>query len=167
MVAKPRIAVYPGTFDPITTGHLDIIRKALKVTDHLIVAVAVDSQKTPIFSVKERVEQVQDAVLSLRHADNVIEVVSFEGLLVDFAKIKQADFTIRGLRAVSDFEYEFQMSCMNTQLAPDLETIFIPASDHTQFIASRFVKEIARLGGDISQMVTPMVKQKLTDYYGR
>lgn len=155
-----RIGVYPGTFDPITSGHMDIIRTALKLVDHLIIAVSESKSKGPIFTVEERVDMVQHTIKDLPNAE-AVTVEGFQGLLVDFAKARQAAILIRGLRAVSDFEYEFQMSCMNSRLAPGIETIFLPASEHTHFIASRFVKEIARLDGDITDMVSPYVLTKL------
>ncbi|MCD6035577.1 MAG: coaD [Rickettsiales bacterium] len=158
-------AIYPGTFDPITVGHESIIRRALKIADKLIIAIAADTAKTPIFNLDERVEMVKESLKPLTMPGKTLEVKGFEGLLVDFAKRNGASVIIRGLRAVSDFEYEFQMSCMNTRLSPDIETIFLPASEDTHFIASRFVKEIARLNGDISELVSSNVAQKLNAYY--
>lgn len=160
-----RIGVYPGTFDPITLGHIDVIKRALKIVDKLIIAVAVDTAKTPIFSLEERVEMVRADVTPLANGVE-IEVLGFEGLLVNFAKDNNASIIIRGLRAVSDFEYEFQMSGMNTKLDPDIQTVFLPASEGTHFIASSFVKEIARLGGDVTDLVSPSVKNHLIKYYG-
>jgi pantetheine-phosphate adenylyltransferase len=156
-----KIAIYPGTFDPITFGHFDIISRALKIADHLIVAVAKDTAKNPLFSVEERVLLVKQEIIKINQ-DNLIEVVSFEGLLINFAKQKEASIIIRGLRAVSDFEYEFQMSGMNSRLNPDIQTIFLPASESAHFIASRLVKEVARLGGDVSSFVSKNVKKELS-----
>lgn len=159
-----RIAVYPGTFDPITAGHLDIIKRALKICDKLIIAIAADTAKTPIFSVKERVLMVENDVELL---NGTIEVKGFEGLLVNFAKENGASVIIRGLRAVSDFEYEFQMSGMNSKLNPEIQTVFLPASEVTHFIASKFVKQIVNLGGDVKGLVSDAVKEKLLKYYNK
>ena len=146
-------AIYPGTFDPITVGHIDIIKRASSVFDQLIIAIADNQNKKPLFSLKERENLVKKSLEEVTINKN-ISIVSFSGLLVDFAKKNQAKVIIRGLRAVSDFEYEFQMSCMNTKLDPEIQTIFLAASDHVQFISSRFVKQIALLNGDISALVT-------------
>jgi len=162
-----KTGVYPGTFDPITFGHMDIIRRALKIVDKLIIAVAVDTAKTPIFSLEERVQMVREDISSLVDKDVEIEVTGFEGLLVNFAKENNASLIIRGLRAVSDFEYEFQMAGMNTKLRPDVQTVFLPASESTHFIASRFVKEVVKLGGDVSDLVSDNVKNNLSKYYVR
>lgn len=164
-----RIGIYPGTFDPITIGHLDIIERALKLVDHLIIAVAEDIPKTPIYKSKERVALVQQSLSTYMFPEpkdlNRIEVKPFQGLLVDFAEKHKACTIIRGLRAISDFEYEFQMACMNTRLRHHIQTVFLPASEDTHFISSRFVKEIARLGGDISSFVSPVTAKKLKSYY--
>jgi pantetheine-phosphate adenylyltransferase len=162
-MAKPRIAVYPGTFDPVTNGHMDIIRRALRVADHLIVAVARNAGKNPLLGLEERVALVTAEVADLNEAGKPkrIEVRAFDTLLMHFAQSVGAAMIIRGLRAISDFEYEFQMAGMNSRLDPDIETVFLMASDRHQFISSRFVKEIGRLGGDISSFVTPRVAQRL------
>lgn len=162
-----RIGVYPGTFDPITNGHLDIMARAVRVVDRLIVGVAVNAGKGPLFSLDERVSLVRDEVVELSHATGVpIEVRPFDNLLVDFTKSCGARLIVRGLRAVSDFEYEFQMAGMNSRLSPEIETLFLMASERCQFISSRFVKEIGRLGGDISSFVSPKVKLRLDDKFG-
>jgi pantetheine-phosphate adenylyltransferase len=166
-MTKPHTGVYPGTFDPITLGHLDIIKRALRIVDHLIIAVASNDGKGPIFSIEERVAMVREDVKDLAKNGATIEVTQFDGLLVGFAKDAGAGLIIRGLRAVSDFEYEFQMVGMNSRLAPDIETVFLMASDRHQFISSRFVKEICRLDGDISQFVTPAVANHLKTHYGK
>lgn len=162
-----RIGVYPGTFDPITNGHLDIMARAVKVVDRLIVGVAVNAGKGPLFSLDERVSLVQAEVVELSRVKGVpIEVRPFDNLLVDFTRSCGANLIVRGLRAVSDFEYEFQMAGMNARLSPEIETLFLMASERCQFISSRFVKEIGRLGGDISSFVSPRVKLRLDDKFG-
>lgn len=157
-----RIGVYPGTFDPVTNGHLDIIGRAVKVIDKLIVAVAVNIGKGPLFNLKERVEMCRTEVAKLKLSVDVpIEVVPFDSLLMHFVQDTKGTVIIRGLRAVSDFEYEFQMAGMNARLNPDVETMFLMASERNQFIASRFVKEIARLGGDVSSFVPKGVNEQI------
>ncbi|MDH3704181.1 MAG: pantetheine-phosphate adenylyltransferase [Alphaproteobacteria bacterium] len=154
-MTKRRIGLYPGTFDPITNGHLDIIiRAATHLVDELIVGVARNIGKGPMFNVDERVQMVQDqaAVYKAKLGVSVV-VKSFDNLLVEFSKDNGVDVIVRGLRAVSDFEYEFQMASMNRCLDDEIETAFLMASDRNHFISSRFVKEIAQLGGDISQFV--------------
>lgn len=162
---QPKIGVYPGTFDPITKGHADIIRRALKIVDVLIIGVADDTNKAPIFTLEERAAMVETEVAHYNEGHTRVRALPFEGLLVDFVKQCDASLIIRGLRAVSDFEYEYQMSCMNAKLHPAIETVFLPASDQTQFISSRFVKAIARLGGDISHFVSQEVEEKLLEHY--
>lgn len=151
-----RIAVYPGSFDPVTRGHADLIRRSLAFSDRVVVAVAVNVSKQPLFTLEERVALIRETV----KVPNV-EVRSFDGLLVDFAKQVGASILIRGLRAVSDFEYEFQMALMNRTLAPALETVFlVPAFDLT-YLSSSLVREVARFGGDVSALVDPAVQQAL------
>jgi pantetheine-phosphate adenylyltransferase len=153
--------VYPGTFDPVTNGHLDIISRATRVVSRLIVGVAVNIGKAPIFSLEERVELVRAEVAAIAaRTGAAIEVRPFDGLLVDFAREVGASVIVRGLRAVADFDYEFQMAGMNYRLDPGVETVFLMASEGHQFIASRLVKEIARLGGDISSFVPPLTLQR-------
>jgi pantetheine-phosphate adenylyltransferase len=164
---KPRIGVYPGTFDPITNGHTDIIERAVGIVDHLIIAIASNAGKGPLFSAEERVEIVSAEVQPLIDAGNSIEVRSFDSLLMNFAVSVGANVLIRGLRAVSDFEYEFQMAGMNTRLNPNIETVFLMASEGVQFISSRFVKEIGSLGGDISSFVSPQVAKRLTEFFAQ
>jgi len=163
-----RIGIYPGTFDPITNGHSDIIRRALHVVDRLVIGVARNDGKGPLFSTDERVEIVRGEVA---HLDNGggdrVEVRPFDTLLMSFAESVEASMIVRGLRAVSDFEYEFQMAGMNARLNPNIETVFLMASDRFQFISSRFVKEIGALGGDISHFVSSRVADRLYERYGR
>lgn len=149
-----RIALYPGTFDPVTNGHLDIIGRAARLADRLVVGVAINIGKGPLFDLEERVALVEAEVAPLAARNGtVIEVRPFEGLLVQYARQIGARMIIRGLRAVADFDYEFQMVGMNRRLDQEIETVFLMASETNQFIASRLVKEIARLGGDISGFV--------------
>lgn len=161
MSNKLRIGLYPGTFDPITLGHYEIICRAAKLVDKLVIGVAQNAGKGPLFDAEKRVQLVQAEVAPLVAAGAVIEVVAFDNLLMHFAKEVGADVIVRGLRAVSDFEYEFQMAGMNHRMCRDIETIFLMASDRHQFIASRFVKEIAVLGGDISHFVSPNIVKEL------
>lgn len=155
-----RIGVYPGTFDPITRGHLDIIRRGVKLVDRLVVGVATNPGKSPMFTLEERVAIVRRETEHLTNADGgQIEVVSFDSLLMDFAVSQNAMVIIRGLRAVSDFEYEFQMAGMNQRLNPAIETVFLMADAALQPIASRLVKEIAVYGGEISDFVPARVAQ--------
>ncbi len=157
-----RRAIYPGTFDPITRGHLDIIRRAASVVDELIVAVAVNAGKGPRFSVAERVALVQADLQTLEPEYQAkIKVESFDNLLMHYVVSRDAKIIIRGLRAISDFEYEFQMASMNHRLNPEVQTVFLTASDKFQFISSRFVREIAALGGDVSQFVSENVVKAL------
>ena len=155
-------AVYPGTFDPVTNGHVDVIFRAAKVVGSLIVGVAVTVEKTPMFTSDERVAMLENEISALDGSlAERISVKPLENLLVDFVEREGASVIIRGLRAVSDFEYEFQMAAMNARLNSKVETLFLMASDKHQFISSRFVKEIGRLGGDIGHFVPAEVKKKL------
>jgi pantetheine-phosphate adenylyltransferase len=157
-----RTAVYPGSFDPVTKGHADLIRRSLAFVDRVVVAVAVNVSKQPLFTLEERVSLIEQTI----DLPNV-EVRSFDGLLVDFAKAMQATLLIRGLRAVSDFEYEFQMALMNRTLAPTLETVFlVPAFDLT-YLSSSLVREVARFGGDVSALVDPVVQRALRKKFGK
>ena len=155
-----RIALYPGTFDPVTNGHSDIIRRAFKLVDKLVIGVAINAGKGPMFSLEERVDMLVEATAPLTQFA-VIEVRPFETLLMHFAREVGAQMIVRGLRAVADFEYEFQMTAMNQQLDRDIETVFLMADPRHQAIASRLVKEIALLGGDITGFVSPPVAQRL------
>ena len=151
-----RVGLYPGTFDPITNGHLDIIGRAVKLVDKLVIGVAVNSGKGPLFTLEERVAMVERETGHLRERAEIV-VLPFESLLMHFAEEVGASIIVRGLRAVADFEYEFQMTAMNQQLNRQIETVFLMADPRHQAIASRLVKEIASLGGDISGFVTPGV----------
>lgn len=156
-----RAGVYPGTFDPVTNGHLDIIGRAARLVDRLVIGVAINTGKEPLFSLEERVELVRaEAVKAAAGSGAVIEVAPFHGLLVDFARAQGASVVVRGLRAVSDFDYEFPMAGMNRRLDPAIETVFLMASETNQFIASRLVKEIARMGGDISSFVPELTLER-------
>ncbi|MBI4903200.1 MAG: pantetheine-phosphate adenylyltransferase [Acidobacteria bacterium] len=152
-----RVAIYPGTFDPITYGHLDVIARARRFTDLLIVAVLRNEHKHPLFSVAERTEMLRESVAGFPN----VEVDSFEGLLVEFAVVRQASLIIRGIRAISDYENEWQMAHMNRRLRPDVETIFVMASEAHSFVSSRLVKEVWKLGGNISGLVPPPVLSRL------
>ncbi|RME63839.1 MAG: pantetheine-phosphate adenylyltransferase [Alphaproteobacteria bacterium] len=158
-MAQPhRVGIYPGTFDPLTKGHIDIIRRGVKLVDRLVIGVGVNPGKSPMFSLEERVAMVRQETAGLANADGgAIEVVPFDALLMDFAASVGATMVIRGLRAVSDFEYEFQMAGMNQRLNPDIETVFLMADVALQPIASRLVKEIAAYDGNIGEFVPPRV----------
>ena len=161
-MSDPRIGIYPGTFDPLTNGHMDIISRATKVVDMLIVCVAEHTGKETLFNLDERLAMASKQISGMGDAArSEVEVRPFNSLLMDFAVSVDASVIIRGLRAVSDFEYEFQMAGMNARLNKEIETVFLMASDKHQFIASRFVKEIGRLGGDIGHFVSADVKEKM------
>lgn len=156
-----RVIVYPGTFDPITCGHEDLVKRALALFDGVIVAVAENTPKVPCFSLEERVELAR---LALGGLDNV-RVESFSGLLVDFVRSQGACMVLRGLRAVSDFEYEFQLAGMNRRLAPEMETVFLTPAEQHMFVSASMVREIARLHGDVRPFVHPMVAERLIARY--
>lgn len=159
------IAIYPGTFDPVTRSHIEIIRRASSIFDQLIVAVAADTAKNPLFSINDRVDMMSDAVIDLSSNSKNITVIPFNGLLVDFAAKNNVKVIIRGMRALSDFEYEFKMAYMNKKLNEAIETIFLPATEKENFISSSFVREIARLGGDVSGLVQPHVEKRLKQLF--
>lgn len=168
MPVNPRVGVYPGTFDPVTNGHMDIIGRAATVVDRLIVAVAVNAGKDPLFTLEERVELLEaDVAEFVQRTGRKVEVRAFDNLLMHFVVDSGAGVIVRGLRAVSDFEYEFQMAGMNARLNREVETVFLMASDRHQFIASRLVKEIGRLGGDVTPFVSANVKAHLLAKFGK
>jgi len=159
---RERVGVYPGTFDPITNGHQDIIDRAALIVDRLIVAVAANAGKAPLFAHEERIALVREDVAAMKISSGAkIECMGFDMLLIEFVKRCGANLIVRGLRAVSDFEYEFQMAAMNARLDTNIETVFLMASEGSQFISSRFVKEISQLGGDVSSFVSPRVVARL------
>lgn len=167
-MATERVGVYPGTFDPVTNGHVEVVRRSLRLVDKLVIGPAISIGKGPLFSLQERIDIIQDDTAEFSQADKErITIVPFEGLLVHFVKEVGASVIIRGLRAVSDFEYEIQMANMNARMEPDIETIFLMASDRHQFIASSLVKDIARLGGDTSQFVSKKVFERLKSKFKR
>lgn len=162
-----RVGLYPGTFDPITMGHIDIIRRASLLVDKLVIGVAINRDKGPLFDLEERVAMIEAECLNLSTETGAqIVVHPFENLLIDCARDVGAQVIVRGLRAVSDFEYEFQMVGMNRVLDSSVETVFLMAEARHQAIASKLVKEIARLGGDVSKFVTPMVNDALKERFG-
>jgi len=158
-----RTVVYPGTFDPITNGHIDLVERACRLFDHVVVAVAASTRKNPLFTLDERVELAREV---LSHLPNV-EGCGFDILLVEFVRQKQAQAVLRGLRAVSDFEYEFQLANMNGALAPSMESLFLTPAEHLSYISSSIVREIALLGGDVSKFVAPVVEAALVNKFTR
>ena len=152
-----KIAVYPGTFDPITNGHLDVIKRALKIFDRLIVLVAHHPEKNTLFSVEERLEMIKEVLKNMKN----VEVDAYDGLLVDYVKKKNAIAIIRGMRAVSDFEFEFQMALMNRHLYPDIEILFLFPDERYTYLSSSLIKEVISLGGDVSSFVPPSVLERL------
>ncbi|MEJ5367747.1 MAG: pantetheine-phosphate adenylyltransferase [Bryobacteraceae bacterium] len=161
--SRPRVAVYPGSFDPVTYGHLDLIERCAPLVDKLWVAVLRNANKQPMFSAEERVEMLREAT---RHLGNV-EVDSFDGLLVEYARKRGACLLLRGIRAISDYEYELQMALMNRRLAPEIETMFMMAGEAFSFLSSRLVKEVIALGGNVSGLVPPQVEAKLKERLSR
>lgn len=153
----PRIAIYPGSFDPLTSGHVDIIERGAKIFDSIVVAILSNVEKTPLFSEHERVAIIRDVFKGYSN----VEVETFEGLLVDYAQRKKASVLVRGLRAISDFEYEFQMALMNRHLAPGIETVFMMPAEQYTYISSRLIKEVFMLGGAVEGLVPPVVEERL------
>lgn len=155
----PRIAVYPGSFDPLTNGHVDIIRRGARIFDRIIVAILLNAEKTPLFSAAERVKLIKDVFRDTP----TVEADTFQGLLIDYARARQANVIVRGLRAVSDFEYEMQMALMNRHLSPDLETVFMMPAEQYTYVSSRLVKEVASLGGSVHGLVPDAVEARLLE----
>jgi len=156
-----RIAVYPGTFDPITNGHLDILQRALAVFDRLVIAIAENPRKQPLFSIDERIDFIRQAVGD----DDRVQYDSFSGLLIEYCRSKNAVCVVRGLRAMADFEYEFQFAHMNRRLAPEIDSVFFMTDEHNHYVSSSLVKEVASFGGDISGLVPPKVERALQAKY--
>ncbi len=150
-------AIYPGTFDPLTNGHLDLIARGSKIVDELVVAILRNSEKSPLFSVDERVEMITEATAEFGN----VTVATFDGLLVDFCRQQEAKAVLRGIRAISDYEYEFQMAMMNRKLDPELETLFMMPAEKYTYVSSRLIKSVFQLGGDVSSLVPPMVVERL------
>ena len=157
-MTKKRVAIYPGTFDPVTNGHIDIIRRAINICDHLVVSVALNPRKNPLFSIEQRVNFIKKGLKGLKNVD----ILPFDNLLTDFARKNDAVVIIKGLRAVSDFEYELQMGLMNRNLDQSIETLFMIPSQEYSFLSSNFIKEIAKHGGDIHKLVPKIVAEKLS-----
>jgi pantetheine-phosphate adenylyltransferase len=153
----PRVAIYPGSFDPLTSGHVDIIERGSHIFDAIIVAILSNAEKVPLFTENERIAILKEVFKDNKH----VQVETFNGLLVDYAQMKKATVLVRGLRAVSDFEYEFQMALMNRHLAPGLETVFMMPDEKYTFVSSRLIKEVFMLGGEVAGLVPPVVEQKL------
>ncbi|MBV8762716.1 MAG: pantetheine-phosphate adenylyltransferase [Deltaproteobacteria bacterium] len=164
MTLSRSIAVYPGTFDPITNGHLDILNRALALFDKVIVTLAINQRKAPLFTADERIEFIKDA---MPHANGRLEFASFDGLLVDFCRDHGATVIVRGLRALADFEYEFQFAHMNRRLAPGVDTVFFMTDERNHYVSSSLVKEVASLGGDVTGLVPPAVVAALASKYAR
>jgi pantetheine-phosphate adenylyltransferase len=162
-IAMKHIGVYPGTFDPVTKGHVDLVERSLRIFDELIVAIAANPKKRPLFSLEERMDMFRKVVTRFKH----VRIEGFDGLLVDYVREKKAAGIIRGLRAVSDFEYEMQMALMNRRLDSNIETVFLMPNEEYSFITSTIVKEAASYGGDVSSLVPRVVVEKLRKKFGK
>ena len=158
---SPRVAIYPGSFDPLTSGHVDIIERGSHIFDSIIVAILANAEKVPLFTENERIAIIKEVFKDNKH----VQVETFKGLLVDYAQMKKATVLVRGLRAVSDFEYEFQMALMNRHLAPDVETVFMMPAEHYSYLSSRLVKEVFQLGGNVHKLVPAVVERRLREKY--
>src|SRR5277367_1100876 len=156
-ISRPVVAIYPGTFDPVTNGHLDLIARGAAIFDRLIVAISQSLEKDPLFAVNERVAMLEAVTFEWKN----VEIEVFDGLLMDYARAKNARVILRGIRAVSDYEYELQMAMMNRKIEPQIETVFMLPAESYSYLSSRLVKELARLGGPVKDLVPPMVEQRL------
>ena len=158
-----RRAIYPGSFDPVTNGHLDIIERGCKLFDEIIIGILVNPDKQPFFTVEERQEMLNDVIRSINHRQCAVRVDSFSGLLVNYAVAQEASVIVRGIRAISDYEYELQMALMNRRLEPGIETVFMMPAEIYSYVSSRLVKEVFHLGGDISGLVPPLVEKQMKE----
>lgn len=158
-----RRAIYPGSFDPVTNGHLDIIERGCKLFDEIIIAILVNPDKQPFFSIEERREMLQEVLKSIAHGKCVLRVDAFEGLLVHYAVAQQAHAIVRGIRAISDYEYELQMALMNRRLEPSIETVFMMPAETYSYVSSRLVKEVFQLGGELEGLVPPLVETRMKE----
>lgn len=158
-----RSAIYPGSFDPLTNGHLSLIQRGLKMFDRLVVAIAVNPKKTPLFTVDERVKMINDAL----NGETRVEIDHFQGLLVDYVRSRKMNVVLRGLRAMSDFEFEFQLANMNRRLSPDIETVFMMTGEDYFYVSSNLVREVASFGGNVEGMVPPNVRERLTAKFAK
>ena len=158
-----RRAIYPGSFDPVTNGHLDIIERGCKLFDEIIISILVNPEKKPFFTVEERREMLAEVLTTIKQGDCEVRIDSFEGLLVNYAVAQQADVIVRGIRAISDYEYEFQMALMNRRLEPGIETVFMMPAETYSYVSSRLVKEVFQLGGTVEGLVPPAVEKRMKE----
>ena len=162
-----RRAIYPGSFDPVTNGHLDIIERGCKLFDEIIIAILVNPEKQPFFSIEERREILEEVLKGITRGNCLVRVEDFEGLLVHYALAQKADAIVRGIRAISDYEYELQMALMNRRLEPSIETVFMMPAETYSYVSSRLVKEVFQLGGELDGLVPPLVEARMKDKFGR
>lgn len=158
-----RRAIYPGSFDPVTNGHLDIIERGCKLFDEIIISILINPEKQPFFTVEERKEMLNEAVTSISKARCTVRVDSFSGLLVNYAVAQEANVIVRGIRAISDYEYEFQMALMNRRLQPGIETVFMMPAETYSYVSSRLVKEVFQLGGTVAGLVPPLIEKRMKE----
>lgn len=158
-----RRAIYPGSFDPVTNGHLDIIERGCKLFDEIIISILINPEKKPFFTVEERREMLNEVLTSINKGDCEVTIDSFEGLLVNYAVAQHANVIVRGIRAISDYEYEFQMALMNRRLEPDIETVFMMPAETYSYVSSRLVKEVFQLGGTVEGLVPPAVEKRMKE----